>query len=157
MISTPDGMTTRCQTGSCSEVIFGLPSTATRQIRNIVNGHWDEHDPSEGYRLELHAFLSCHHHRWTLPSPGPCPSSRLLPVESGLPMRESPSGALTDVLDRVRAEYREMPGLRLTPSQAQRLFQVEPAVCAALLNVLMNEHFLVRTANGLFVQSGTKE
>jgi len=72
-------------------------------------------------------------------------------------MREFYCGALADVLDRVRGEYRKMPGLRLTPSQAQRLFQVEPALCAALLNVLMDEHFLVLAANGLFVQSSTKE
>ena len=68
-------------------------------------------------------------------------------------MGVSPRVALTDVLDRVRAEYREIPGLRLTPSQARRLFAVEPSVCAALLNALTNEHFLVRTADGLFVQS----
>jgi hypothetical protein len=62
--------------------------------------------------------------------------------------------APADVLERVRAEYREMPGLKVTPSQARRLFGVEPSMCAALLDALTNEHFLVRTADGQFVQSG---
>ena len=72
-------------------------------------------------------------------------------------MRESPRGALADVLDRVRGEYREVPGLRLTPSQARRLFEVEPSECAAMLDALVTENFLSRTADGLFVKSSTKE
>jgi len=49
-----------------------------------------------------------------------------------------------------------MPNLRLTPSQATRLFGVEPLQCAALLDALVNEHFLTRTADGLFVRSATQ-
>ena len=37
------------------------------------------------------------------------------------------------MLNRVRAEYLEMPGLRLTPEQAGRLFGVERALCRACL------------------------
>jgi hypothetical protein len=72
-------------------------------------------------------------------------------------VRESPRGALADVLERVRAEYREIQGLRLTPSQVQRLFQVEPSVCAATLDALVKENFLSRSAHGLSVQKSTKE
>jgi hypothetical protein len=69
-------------------------------------------------------------------------------------MRASPhSDPLVELLQRVREEYREMPNLRLTPSQATRLFGVEPSECAALLDALVNEHFLIRTADGLFVRS----
>jgi len=153
--STPDEMTT--------------PSPGNRDLRSIrsaIDGYAADkkhrkrpsgtcHGPSGRYRVDSYAFLSCHPHRWTVSSPGPCPSSRLFPVESWLPMRDSPRGALADVLDRVRAEYREMPGLRLTPSQAIRLFGVEPSVCATMLNALVNEHFLLRTTGGLFVQSST--
>jgi hypothetical protein len=60
-----------------------------------------------------------------------------------------------ELLHRVREEYRELPNLRLTPSQATRLFGVGPAVCAALLEALVNEHFLSRTGDGLFVRSTT--
>jgi hypothetical protein len=63
---------------------------------------------------------------------------------------------LTELLQRVREEYREMPNLRLTPSHATRLFGVEPSECAALLDALVNEHFLTRTADGLFVRSATQ-
>ena len=60
---------------------------------------------------------------------------------------------LAELVQRVRNEYRDMPSLRLTPSQAARLFAVGPSVCAALLEALVNEHFLSRTADGLFVRS----
>lgn len=38
---------------------------------------------------------------------------------------------------RIYAEYHEMPGLRLTVSQAARLFNVELAQCARLLDALV--------------------
>ena len=60
-----------------------------------------------------------------------------------------------ELLQRVREEYREMPSLSLTPSQATRLFGIEPSVCAALLDALVDEDFLTRTADGLFVRSST--
>ena len=47
---------------------------------------------------------------------------------------------MTDTLHaRVRGEYREMPGLRLTVPQAARLFNIEPLQCAQLLNTLVND------------------
>ena len=38
---------------------------------------------------------------------------------------------------RIRAEYHEMPGLRLTVSQAARLFNVELTCCARVLDGLV--------------------
>ena len=38
---------------------------------------------------------------------------------------------------RIRAEYLEMPGLRLTLPQAARLFGLEPASCERTLNALV--------------------
>ena len=61
--------------------------------------------------------------------------------------------SLEELLQLVRAEYEEMSSLRLTPSQAQRLFGLEPAVCVAVLEALLNEHFLTRTHEGLFVRA----
>jgi hypothetical protein len=47
---------------------------------------------------------------------------------------------MTDTLHtRVRGEYREMPGLRLTVPQAARLFNLEPAQCAQLLDTLVSD------------------
>jgi len=56
---------------------------------------------------------------------------------------------------RVRAEYREMPGLALTFPDACRLWQMEPRQCVAVLRQLLNEHFLYETARGAFVASST--
>ncbi len=42
-----------------------------------------------------------------------------------------------EVCDRVRAEFREMPGLKLTLPQASRLFDIDPAQCEQILTVLV--------------------
>lgn len=43
---------------------------------------------------------------------------------------------------RIRAEYLEMPGMRLTLSQAARLFNLEPAHCARVLDALVSDGVL---------------
>jgi hypothetical protein len=58
-----------------------------------------------------------------------------------------------DVLRRVRGEYIEMPGLRLTTAQAQRLWGLDRASCDALLGALVDAKFLARTRDGAFVRS----
>ena len=52
---------------------------------------------------------------------------------------------------RIRSEYREMPGLRLTFPQACRLWQMEPHTCEAVLSTLIDERFLRRTPDGAYV------
>lgn len=42
-----------------------------------------------------------------------------------------------DLCVRVQAEFREMPGLRLTLPQAARLFSIEPSRCARVLEALV--------------------
>lgn len=64
-----------------------------------------------------------------------------------------PSSPREELVQRVRGEYREMPSLRLTSSQAQRLFGLEPLACAAMLGALVKEKFLSCTSEGLFVRS----
>ncbi len=39
---------------------------------------------------------------------------------------------------RICAEYQEMPGMRLTITQAARLFNLEPAHCARVLDSLVS-------------------
>jgi len=58
-----------------------------------------------------------------------------------------------DVLRRVRGEYIEMPGLRLTTAQAQRLWGLDRAACDALLGALVDAKFLSKTRDGAFVRS----
>jgi hypothetical protein len=62
---------------------------------------------------------------------------------------------LAALLQRVRKEYRDMPGLKLTKPQAMRLFGVAPSVCAAMLRALVMENFLSRAGDGVFVRSIT--
>ena len=52
---------------------------------------------------------------------------------------------------RVRGEFSEMPGLRLTLQQACRLWQLEVSVCETLLDHLVLEGFLDKTDNGFFI------
>jgi hypothetical protein len=56
------------------------------------------------------------------------------------------------LLRRVRAEYLEMPGLRLTLEQAQRLCGVERVLCQAILDALVNARFLCIKSNGSYAR-----
>ncbi len=57
-----------------------------------------------------------------------------------------------DIIDRVRGEFLEMPGLRLTEPQARRLWALEPSLCSAVLTELVDNGFLLRTRDGAFVR-----
>jgi hypothetical protein len=57
------------------------------------------------------------------------------------------------LLRRIRAEYLEMPGLRLTCTQAQRLFGLDPLTCTSLLTSLTKDKFLCRRSNGSYGRS----
>ncbi len=56
------------------------------------------------------------------------------------------------LLRRVRAEYQEMPGLRLTPAQAQRLFGADRPLCKAVLDALVDARFLCVKSNGAYAR-----
>ncbi len=58
---------------------------------------------------------------------------------------------LENLLRRIQGEYREMPGLRLTPAQAQRLWGLTKHECESLMHILTDTHFLRRTRDGAFV------
>jgi hypothetical protein len=49
---------------------------------------------------------------------------------------------------RLTAEFREMPGLRLTPQQTARLIGVDVDTASSVLTALVDRGFLRRTANG---------
>ena len=59
---------------------------------------------------------------------------------------------MEQVLLRVRGEYVEMPGLRLTLAQAQRLWGLDAVACAWALRELVNAKFLRRTVDDMFVR-----
>ena len=63
-----------------------------------------------------------------------------------------PCGCAEEILQRIRGEYREMPGLRLSLTQACRLLGLERSACEAYLNALMDEGFLVCGRNGAYAR-----
>ena len=62
------------------------------------------------------------------------------------------SAPICDLLQRMKSEYLEMPGLRLTSHQAHRLWGVDHDRCEALLEALVDAKFLDRTREGAFVR-----
>ena len=56
------------------------------------------------------------------------------------------------ILNRLRAEYLEMPGLQLTAGQIQRLCGIEPKVCQAALDALVDAKFLCMRSGGHYAR-----
>ena len=52
------------------------------------------------------------------------------------------------LVDRVRGEFLEMPGMRLTPAQAMRLWGVDAALCQRVISALIGIEFLKWSAGG---------
>lgn len=61
-------------------------------------------------------------------------------------------GGIQDVVRRIRGEFLEMPGLRLTRAQAQRLWRLDENACEAVLGALVDARFLAKTRDGAFVR-----
>lgn len=65
--------------------------------------------------------------------------------------RSSPGLDFVRLLEIVRGEFLEMPGLRLTRQQARRLWALDPDTCDALLATLEGSGFLRRTREGKYM------
>ena len=59
----------------------------------------------------------------------------------------------TDWIQLVRGEYLEMPGLHLTRDQVQRLWGLDSATSALVINSLIDTGFLRRTQAGAYVRT----
>jgi len=57
------------------------------------------------------------------------------------------------LVDRVRGEFNEMPGLQLTIPQAARLLGIEKDACRDVIDTLVASSFLRRTAAGTVVRA----
>jgi hypothetical protein len=57
------------------------------------------------------------------------------------------------VIERVRGEFIEMPGLQLTMAQAARLWGLEMNACRHVVDVLVESAFLRWTAGGKIVRA----
>jgi hypothetical protein len=60
---------------------------------------------------------------------------------------------LEAVVYRVREEFREMPGLRLTPAQATRLWGLETDTCRRVIDTLVAAAFLRWTPAGAITRA----
>jgi len=61
------------------------------------------------------------------------------------PATESP------LVNLIRAEYQEMPGLSLTRRQMQRLWSLDSATCNAAIEALVSARVLKRTQRDSYV------
>ena len=59
---------------------------------------------------------------------------------------------MQNTVERLRAEFLEMPGLRLTLTQIHRFCGLERSVCSAALDALVNERFLCANADGTYAR-----
>lgn len=65
---------------------------------------------------------------------------------------EDDARLLEHLIHRVRAEFLEMPGLRLTVPQARRFWGLEEELCDAILSTLVEARFLRHTRDGAFAR-----
>jgi hypothetical protein len=59
---------------------------------------------------------------------------------------------MQQTLARLRAEFIEMPDLCLTIAQAQRLCGVDPSMCQAILDALVDARFLSLRPDGTYAR-----
>jgi hypothetical protein len=62
-------------------------------------------------------------------------------------------GPVAEWIDRVRAEYLEMPGLSLTRRQMRRLWSFDTRLCDAVVDALVTSGFLYRRGNQTYVRA----
>jgi hypothetical protein len=60
--------------------------------------------------------------------------------------------SIRDLIERVRAEYLEMPGLSLTNEQLARLCGIDRTLCDAVLQALIARKFLRLTPDGRYAR-----
>jgi Fic family protein len=61
-----------------------------------------------------------------------------------------------DAVQLIQMEYAEMPELKLTFSQAQRLWNLSSELCERALATLVSTGYLTRTPDGAYVRSGDR-
>jgi DNA-binding response OmpR family regulator len=69
------------------------------------------------------------------------------------PVEPVEDASYAQALQRIRAEYLEMPAMRLTPEQVQRLCGLNAGVCQQVLDALVRIQFLRTGADGLYTRA----
>ncbi len=77
--------------------------------------------------------------------PGPQNAGMVIDMPLIEPRIPNDDQVFAQALRRARAEFMEMPGLKLTLCQAARLWSMDAATCAAVLAKLVDAQFLVQT------------
>jgi hypothetical protein len=60
--------------------------------------------------------------------------------------------AVVDLIERIRAEYLEMPGLSLTSEQLERLCGIDRTMCNVVLQALIARKFLGLRPDGRYAR-----
>jgi hypothetical protein len=113
---------TRCP--NCGEVDF-------IRYEQVIHGH---------HARALCLCGACEY-EWVIPPPPvvkPRPDRRNLLLRDALPQR-------------LYRQFREIPGLCVTPLEASRLFGMAPEICQRLLTTLVKNGLLARRRNGRYV------
>jgi len=61
--------------------------------------------------------------------------------------------SITFLLQRIRSEFLEMPGLRLTPAQAARLWALDRPTSKRVLDGLTVTGFLLKSRDGAYLRA----
>jgi len=80
------------------------------------------------------------------------PVGRLAHVPRARPVKAA-SPAIDQIAVRIRAEYREMPGLSLTRDQARCLWGLDTGTCDQVLDYLVQSGFLQFTEHATYVRA----
>jgi hypothetical protein len=83
-------------------------------------------------------------------------SGRKTPAADGRRGADSHMSAIRheEILERLRAEYREMPGMRLKLEQVQRLCGIDQPLCKRALEALVEAKFLRLGSDGTYALVG---
>jgi hypothetical protein len=80
--------------------------------------------------------------------------TRATSFESSTTMNlQSRTAAHDLMLERIYGEFLEMPGLRLTTEQAQRLWGLDAQTCRYVLDVLIEARFLYCPSHGVYTRT----
>jgi hypothetical protein len=74
-------------------------------------------------------------------------------IQASMTMTTPHEDGFTGLLARIRAEFLEMPGLRLTSAQAARLWAVDHRTSEWILDGLTTAGFLLRNREGAYLRS----
>jgi hypothetical protein len=73
-------------------------------------------------------------------------------MTTGMPVAEANMTTFEEALNRVRAEFLEMPGMYLRVEQVQRLCGVERGLCQAVLDSLVDAKYLGVSPGGQYAR-----